>query len=56
MYTHKFIDDTTLSDIVRKNSDSDMQRALDAVIEWSPLNNTNINGKKTKVMVLVSFS
>ena len=34
----------------------DMQRALDVVTEWSQLNNMNINGKKTKEMVLGSFS
>ena len=28
---HKFIDDTTLSEIIPKGSDSDMQRALDAI-------------------------
>ena len=33
-----------------------MQRALDVVTEWSQLNNMNINGKKTKEMVLGSFS
>ena len=53
---HKFIDDTALSEIVQKGSDSDIQRALDAVIEWSQKNNMNINGKKTKEMVLGSFS
>jgi len=34
---HKFIDDTTLSEITPKGSDSDMQRALDAVLEWFEL-------------------
>ena len=47
---------TTLSEIVEKGSDSDMQRALDAVLEWSKLNHMNINCKKTKEMVLGSFS
>ena len=56
LYMHKFIDDTTLSEIVEKGSDSDMQRALDAVLEWSKLNHMNINCKKTKEMVLGSFS
>ena len=40
---HKFIDDTTLSEIVQKGSDSDMQRALDALIQCSQLNNMNIS-------------
>ena len=33
-----------------------MQRALDALIEWSQKNNMNINGEKTKKMVLGSLS
>jgi len=52
---HKFTDDTTLSENVQKGSESDMQRALDAVLEWSQLNYMNINCKKTKEMVLGSF-
>jgi len=52
---HKFTDDTTLSENVQKGSESDMQRALDAVLEWSQLNHMNINCKKTKEMVLGSF-
>jgi len=38
IYTHKFIDDTTLSEIVQKGSNSHMQRALDRVLERSQLN------------------
>jgi len=56
LHMHKFIDDTTLSEIIPKGSDSDMQRALDAVLEWSHMNYMNINCKKTKEMVLGSFS
>ena len=32
---HKFTDDTTLSENGQKGYESDMQRALDAVLEWS---------------------
>jgi len=39
---------TTLSEIIPKGSDSDMQRALDAVLEWPHVNFMNINCKKTK--------
>ena len=56
LHMHKFIDDTTLSEIILKGSETDMQRALDAVLEWSHLNYMNINCKKTKEIVLGSFS
>jgi len=53
---HKFTDDTTLSEIIPEGYDSDMQHALDTVLEWSHLNYMNINCKRTKEMVLGSFS
>ena len=56
LHMHRFIDDTSLSEIIPKGSDSDMQRALDAVLEWSQLNHMNTNCKKTKEMALGSFS
>jgi len=40
---HKFIDDTTLSEITPNGSDSDVQRALDAVLERSQLNSMHVN-------------
>jgi len=33
LYMHKFIDYTTLSEIVQNGSESDVQRALDTVLE-----------------------
>jgi len=43
---------TQRSKIIQKGSDFDMQRALDAVLEWSEFNSMNINCKKTKEMIL----
>ena len=34
-HVRKFIDDTILSEVIPKSSDSDMQHSLDAVLEWS---------------------
>ena len=53
---HKFVNDTTLSEIISKGSDSDMQRAVDAVLEWLQLNHMHINCKKTKEMAMGSLS
>ena len=45
---HKYLDDTTISEIIMKDNVSEMQLAVDALIEWSGLNRMNINSTKTK--------
>ena len=55
LLTHKFVDDTTLSEIMVKGITSKMQESVDDVITWSQLNRLNINSKKTKEMVLGSL-
>jgi len=54
--THKFLDDTTVSEIVAKDNVSEVQHTLDALIEWSEVNHMNVNSKKTKEMVLGPLS
>ena len=55
LLTHKFVDDTTLSEIMVKGTTSKMQEAVDDLITWSQLNRLNINSKKTKEMILGSL-
>jgi len=52
---HKYLDDTTISEIIMNDTVSEMQLAVDALIEWSELNRMNINSTKTKEMVLGPF-
>jgi len=52
LLTHKFVDDTTLSEIIAKGSTSKMQRTIDELVQWSQLNRLNVNINKTKEMVL----
>ena len=48
---------TTISEtIIVKDTVSEMQLAVNALIEWSELNRMNINSKKTKEMVIGSIS
>ena len=55
LLTHKFVDDTTLFEIMVKGITSKMQEEVDDLITWSQLNRLNINSKKTKEMVLESL-
>lgn len=49
---HKFMDDTTLSEIIPKGSVSNMDSILREVVNWLCDNFMNINWRKTKEMVL----
>lgn len=51
LLTHKYVDDTTVSEILARNETSRMQSALDDLITWSDCNYMNINCKKTKEMI-----
>ena len=53
---HTFLDDTTMSEIIAKDTASEMQRTVDALVEWSEVNHMNVNSKKTKEMVLGPLS
>ena len=52
--THKYVDGTTISEVVTKDESSQMQSVVDELVKWSDANymNMNINRKKTKEMIL----
>jgi len=54
--THKYVDDTTLSEIVAKSATSHMQIYCDEVVQQSEQARININGRKTKEMLIGSIS
>jgi len=54
--THKYVDDTTLSEIVAKSATSHMQIYCDEVVQQSEPARMNINGRKTKEMLIGSIS
>jgi len=49
---HKFVDDVTLTEVIKKNDHSNMSAYLNNVVEWSDHNLMNINFVKTKEMLL----
>ena len=50
--THKFVDDITLSEIVAKSDTSCMQVCCDEVVQQSEEVRMNVNGRKTKEMLI----
>ena len=51
----KYVDDTTVSEIIPKGQQSKSQKAVDAIYDWSKENLFQLNGEKTKELV-ISFS
>ena len=54
--TYKYIDDIAITEIIDRNSKSQMSGALNIVDEWSVDNHMTINAKKTKVMTVCPTS
>jgi len=52
--THKCVDDTTLSEIIVKSATSPMQVYYDEIVQKSEHAQMNINGHKTKEMLIGS--
>jgi len=52
---HKYVDDTTLSELLTRGSTSAMAERLQEVLNWSNQNMMNINYGKTKEMLLGSI-
>ena len=50
----KYVDDTTLTEIVHKGETSKMQGALEEIHQWSLVNNLHLNLLKTKE-ILIDF-
>ena len=51
----KYVDDTTVSENIPKGQQSKSQEAVDAIYDWSKENLFQLNGEKTKELV-ISFS
>jgi len=49
---HKYVDDVTMTERVRRDESSNMQQELDELQLWSNANLMKINSKKTKEMLL----
>ena len=56
LLTHKFLDDTTVSEIVQNDTASEMQHTGDVLTEWFEVNHMTVISKKTKEMVLGPLS
>ena len=54
--THKYVDDTTLSEIVAKSDTSNMQIYCDELVQQSEQAQMNISSRKTKEMLIGSIS
>jgi hypothetical protein len=50
--THKFVDDTTMSEILSKGASSNMQTIVDDIVKQASQDAMNVNGKKTKEMLI----
>jgi len=51
-FTHKFIDDTTLSEILRRGQSNGMNEVVEELVKWTEANKMKLNCKKTKEIVL----
>ena len=54
--THKFVDDTTLSEVLGKTATSCMQAFCDELVQQSEEARMNVNGRKTKEMMIGPIS
>ena len=52
MPSHKFIDDVTLTEILKNDTPSIMKEITDELIKWTQDNKMLINSNKTKEMIL----
>ena len=52
--THKYIDDTTMTEILSLGQTSQMAGYMNELYQWSLANNMQINKRKTKEMVITS--
>jgi len=53
--THKYVDDTAVSETVAKTETSRLQIVIDELVSWSAANHMNINEKKTKETIIGSL-
>jgi len=50
--THKYVDDTTLTEVLSQSDCSCMQNYIQNIIDWAFKNDMLLNGNKTKEMIL----
>ena len=50
--TYKYVDDTTIYEVCKPNTTSNLQEAVDTALIWSTENNMKLNPKKTHEMVI----
>jgi len=53
--THKYVDDTNISETVAKTETSQLQIVIEERVSWSAANHLNINEKKTKEVIIGSL-
>jgi len=53
LLVHKHVDDMTLTERSENGTASEMQHAVDALVERTELNRTKINTRKTEVKLMV---
>jgi len=53
--THKYVDDTTVSETVAKTETNQLQTVIEELVSWSAANHMNINETKTKEMIIGSL-
>jgi len=49
---HKYVDDTTLTELLPKNAKTEMSTFISNLLSWANKNNMEINTTKTKEMIL----
>jgi hypothetical protein len=54
--THKFVDDTTLTEILNRRAASSMQTIVDDLVQQAADNAMNVNGRKTKELLIGPIS
>ena len=54
--THKFVDDTTLTEILARGSTSNMQAIVDDLVQQAAQDAMNVNGRKTKELLMGPIS
>ena len=52
--THKFVDDTTVTEILSRRQQSSMQQYYNELVDWTDSNLMRINDSKTKEMIIGS--
>ena len=52
VHTWKYVDDTTLAEVIPKDGESSIQQAVDSVADWSRRNELQLNVDKCKELTI----